>query len=649
VRTVVIKALIADTGRWRDGTTARRTTGMSEDTERVRDDAHRTTSEAYFAIDETWRHTRTNDAGRRLLDSSADDPSGERIWDTFAALVGTPFEDALRTAMEDREPVSVEAHLPQRDAWYELRAYPDGDGLSSYVRDVTERRERRKQLEAYRARFEALTGNTNQVVLTIDDDSVVQYVNDAVEDLFGYAPDELVGESLLTIIPERFHDAYEAALADYLESGEKNLEWEWIELPGRHRAGHEIPLGISFGETTVEGDHRFTALIRDVTDRKRKEREREATIDFFQDLYDVTTDQELSFEKKIDRTLELTGERLDLPYGFFTRIETDGDDDRRTVVQSTGEHPLLQAGESCLLSEAYCRRTLETDGLLAIQDAVADDWTGDIAYERFELGTYVGGKVKVDDELYGTLCFAASNPQERPFSDTDRMVVRVVSRWVSYELERHRRTAELQRMNERLEDFASVVSHDLRNPLTVANGYLELARTERDTEDLAAVDEALDRMETLIEDLLTLAQEGDAATAPKRVDLKDLCADCWETTETADATLAVETTAAVWADPGRLKQLLENLYRNAVEHGGDDVTITVGDLEDGFYVEDDGPGIPADEREQVFESGFTRSETGTGFGLSIVEEIATAHGWDVATTEGTDGGARFEITNVARP
>jgi signal transduction histidine kinase len=92
--------------------------------------------------------------------------------------------------------------------------------------------------------------------------------------------------------------------------------------------------------------------------------------------------------------------------------------------------------------------------------------------------------------------------------------------------------------------------------------------------------------------------------------------------------------------------VFENLFRNAVEHAGDDVTITVGTLDGGFYVDDDGPGIPEDERDRVFEAGYSTGEAGTGFGLSIVRDVVEAHGWDIRVVEGADGGARFEITGV---
>jgi signal transduction histidine kinase len=147
-------------------------------------------------------------------------------------------------------------------------------------------------------------------------------------------------------------------------------------------------------------------------------------------------------------------------------------------------------------------------------------------------------------------------------------------------------------------------------------------------------------------DLRTLAREGKTVTDREAVDLASLVWNCWQNVETADATLVAEVDRTVRADRSRLKEVFENLYRNGVTHGGSDVTVTIGELEDGFYVADDGPGIPADEREAVFESGYSTSTEGIGVGLSIVAEIVEAHGWRISATRSTSGGARFEITGV---
>ena len=217
---------------------------------------------------------------------------------------------------------------------------------------------------------------------------------------------------------------------------------------------------------------------------------------------------------------------------------------------------------------------------------------------------------------------------------------------VRYAVERHRQEEALRRQNERLDEFASIVSHDLRNPLNVAMGRIDLAQSECESEHLDTVEKSLDRMAALIDDLRTLARQGQSVDEFDAVAVGALAERCWETVETDDATLVVETDVVVRADESRLRQLLENLIRNAIEHGGEGVTITIGALDGGFYVADDGAGIPESDRDRVLESGFSTAEGGTGFGLSIVSDIAEAHGWEVGVTASESGGAQFELTGI---
>ena len=244
--------------------------------------------------------------------------------------------------------------------------------------------------------------------------------------------------------------------------------------------------------------------------------------------------------------------------------------------------------------------------------------------------------------------------------------------------ERKAREREINRQNERLNSFAGVVAHDLRNPLNVAQNYLELLQDDIDREEAALVESALGRMETLIDDLLTLAREGESISETETVSLHEAATVAWESTRSPDADLTVDDNATLAADRARLRQLFENLFANAVEHGSttppsqapedaaehgapssrpaaDDaadhasegVSVRVGPLADGFYVADDGPGIPEERHEDIFDPGNSTADDGTGFGLAIVREIAEAHGWDVRVTDAEGGGARFEVTGVS--
>ena len=212
-----------------------------------------------------------------------------------------------------------------------------------------------------------------------------------------------------------------------------------------------------------------------------------------------------------------------------------------------------------------------------------------------------------------------------------------------------RRRRQLERQNKKLKEFASVVSHDLRNPLNVALGNLGLARENHDSEFLDRSETALHRMQTLIDDLLALAQAGLEITDPEPVALEAAVSEAWAAVDTNRATLRNQTSSTILADRSRLRQLTENLIRNAIEHGGENVTVTVADHDDGFYVADDGPGISSEQRNRVFDAGYSTNEAGTGFGLNIVKEIANAHDWRLHLRDSADGGLHVDVTGVRLP
>ncbi len=216
--------------------------------------------------------------------------------------------------------------------------------------------------------------------------------------------------------------------------------------------------------------------------------------------------------------------------------------------------------------------------------------------------------------------------------------------------ERKERERSLERKNEQLDSFASLVAHDLRNPLNVAELQLTLARETGESEHFEQVEHAHDRMSELIEDLLELAKSGIGIRDTQEIALDDVVFDCWQMVDSGEGTLSVtdDSSMRVVADEKRLREVFENLFRNAVDHGGSAVAVEVGALTrgGGFYVADSGPGILAERRDEVFEPGYSTAEQGTGFGLAIVREIVEAHGWQIDITDSDSGGTRFEISGV---
>ena len=198
-----------------------------------------------------------------------------------------------------------------------------------------------------------------------------------------------------------------------------------------------------------------------------------------------------------------------------------------------------------------------------------------------------------------------------------------------------------------IDRVASVLSHDLRNPLDVAKARLRAARETGADEHFDHVERAHERMERIIEDVLTLSRGPEHIDPDGTTELRAVVESAWETVETGDATLTVkdELPTAV-ADGDRIERLFENLFRNAVEHG-DRPTVTVGTLDGattGIYVADTGPGIPSGDRSAIFRPGYSSRDRGTGLGLSIVKRIAESHGWTIEAKN--SAGARFEIRGM---
>ncbi|MXR40533.1 GAF domain-containing protein [Halobaculum sp. WSA2] len=285
------------------------------------------------------------------------------------------------------------------------------------------------------------------------------------------------------------------------------------------------------------------------------------------------------------------------------------------------------------------------------ESRVIDDLT-DVP-ERYNPETPLRSELVLPLGEYGVLNIAATEPNS--FDETDvtlaeiwaGTVTQVLAR-VDREAQLRERERELTRERDRLEEFAGLVSHDLRNPLNIATGHLELAGEDCESDHLETAARALTRMERLIEDMLVLSRQGEVVGSRDAIHLPSLVEDCWAAVETGAASLTVTTDGTVVADESRLQQVFENLFRNAIEHGGPSVSITVGDLANGsgFFVADDGDGIPDAEREDVFQAGYSTTAEGTGFGLKIVHDIVTGHGWEMSITDSTEGGARFEITDV---
>ena len=513
--------------------------------------------------------------------------------------------------------------------------------IQGTFQNITERKEREQKLRRVNERFERFANNVQDAFFILSADySEAEYVNPAVERIYGVTPEE-ADDNPMAWLQHIHPDDKNELLSDVEAQQDESVKWpveQEFRIDHPDRGVRWVQAWLNTIPDKNGDPSRIAGVTTDITDRKQREESLNALLEVTRELMSAQSKQAAA-EQAIDAARSV----LDQPIsGLWLR---DSDEEVLQPVATTakaaevvGAHPTYSAGES-----------LSWEAFAANEVRVYDDIRGNP--ERSNTETPIRSEIIIPLGEHGVINMGSVEPAE--FSETDVSIARIFGKTVEMALDRAEREqrllnqrSRLQQQNDRLNEFTSVVSHDLRNPLNVATGRLKLAAEECDSDHLGEVEDALGRMEALIDELLTLAREGKEVTDTQPVDLATIAGECWENVETNQAKLMTNTDRGVQADRGRLKQVFENLFRNAVEHGRADVTVTVGGLDDGFYVEDDGPGIPSDERDAVFEAGYSKSTDGTGFGLSIVEQIVTAHDWHIRVTDGVDGGARFEVTNV---
>lgn len=229
-------------------------------------------TDGIYELDAEWRFTYVNERAEEIIQRTEAEVHGERLWEVFPEAAEGIVWEKYHEAMDTQESVSFELFYEPLDVWVAVSAYPSETGLSVYFRDVTERVERDQALAASEARFRALAETATDAIITIDEESEIQYANPAVEDVFGYAPTALIGEPMTTLIPEPNRDGHLAGLDRYVDTGEREFDWAGIELSGRRKDGGAVDLHVSFSDFEVDGDRRFTGIIRDITDRRTQER-----------------------------------------------------------------------------------------------------------------------------------------------------------------------------------------------------------------------------------------------------------------------------------------------------------------------------------------------------------------------------------------
>lgn len=503
--------------------------------------------------------------------------------------------------------------------------------LTNRVENAVEQHHAQGKMEETQQRLTEIAENTDDVLFVYSGDwSELLFVNSAYEEIWGGSVEDLQEDP--TAFMELIHpdDREDVQRKMKRVADGEHVRNEYRVTPPEGDVRH-----VRADTRPIEEDgevERIVGYIRDITPEKTREQ-------VLEKVHDITSDRSLSFDAQVEELLEVVRDSLDVDYGTVSRIE-DGD---YVFEHVASDDDTVEAGDVVPVDATNCEIVVESKEALAVEDVARDlpGETGRAGYTDWGINCYLGAPVYVDDEVHGTLCFYGREPRRESFTEWETTLVEIAANWVSYELQRQKANEELQLKNQRLEEFAAVLSHDIRNPLGVIDGYVELARETGDVSHLDSVSRAVERMDEIVDDVLAL-ESTDYEPDTADVSIETAVRDAWSNVSTGDAELEVEVDLVVEADGSQLQQMLENLLRNAVEHGGSE--IKVGELETGFYVEDDGEGLSEDV-DDVFARGETSGE-GTGLGLYIVQRVADAHGWTVELVDAADGGVRVEVTGV---
>ena len=547
-----------------------------------------------------WPMEFVSDGTRELVGYDAEAiESGEVSWQSLIVDDNEEIWERVQTCVDAGESFELRYRVRTSDGdirwmWERGQAVGTTDGvelLEGFITDITARKERERELEREREFTENLVDTLDDVFYLLDPDGNLIRWNDTMAGVTGYSDEELSQMTAFDLVPESFHDRIEAAIERTIENGQATVELP-IERKDGERRRHEMrEARIEDGRGELVG---VAGIGRDITEQRARERKLEQ----YETIVEAVGDPVYTLDED----------------GVFTLVN-------EAIEPMTGYSPEELVGEH--IEMILPDEDLDRGGQF-IRELLGDPDTDSGTFEM-EIVTDSGERIPTENNL------ALLPSPEGTFSGTAGVI---------------RDINERKEREQRLSEFASVVSHDLRNPLNVVQGRLELTQETGDMSHLDDAAEAAGRMERLIDDLLTLARQGEIVGTIDHVELATAAEAAWATVDTAGESLRLEAPGTVEADPARFRELLENLFHNSVEHGSTGeraVTVTVGSLDDGFYVADNGPGIPPEERGDVFERGYTTSDGGTGFGLAIVSDIAAAHGWSVELTESDTGGVRFEF------
>ena len=598
----------------------------------------------------------------------------------------------------------------QNNSWLTIEAIANNllsdsqvNGIVLNLRNITERKEADERLQL----LESVVVNANDAIVITEAESLdapdhpqIIYVNEAFTYMTGYTPAEVIGKTPRILQGEKTDRQTLAEIkqtlarwlpikTEIINYGKDGREY-WVEL-------NIIPIADRKGNYT-----HFVSVERDITERKQAEQELRAREASIRNLYEVTTRAERSFSLRVEQILIVGCQQLNLDVGILSKIEHDLY--RIVAVKLTADSTLqVTVGDIFSVEQTCCERTIQAQHPISFQRDKTDNadnlsWQAHPCYLDTNPQAYLGTKVMVGGEVYGTLNFSSLKPHPEPFKTIQIELIELMAQWIGGEIERRKSRSKLAQARDEAEaankaksKFLATMSHEIRTPMNAVIGMtgllLNTKLNPQQKDFVRTIRSSGDALLTLINDILDFSKieagklEFEAQPFALNCCIEEALNLIAPKAESKQLELAYliepETPNNIVGDITRLRQILVNLIGNAVKftEAGEVVVYvkarqveTYRSTEDSsifmtharsastrvcqieFAVKDTGIGIPNDRLDRLFKSfsqvdaSTTRQYGGTGLGLAISQKLSEMMGGRMWVESEVGVGSTFYFT-----
>lgn len=495
------------------------------------------------------------------------------------------------------------------------------------------------------SRLKAIIDTAIDGIITIDTMGIIETVNPAAARIFGYQPEEIIGQNIRMLMPEPDQSRHDGYLLNYLRTGEAKIIGKGREVQGLKKDGTIFPFLLSISELRVQDKLKFTGIVHDITSLKKAEAALRES------------------ENKINSIIQAAVD------GIIT-IDTRGRIEmvNPAAANQFGYQPEEIIGKSIniLMPEPDKR---QHDGYMNRYHATGER-------RIIGIGREVTG-LRRDGTLFPFYLSVSEVQLERRTVYTG--FIHDITQQKLNEERLRRYAAELERSNRELQDFAYVSSHDLQEPLRKIQAFGDRLKTkeydnlsEQGRDYVDRMLNAASRMQILINDLLSFSRLTSKSKPFTKVNLDSVLSEVLSDLEIAIAKSNAEIIRSplpvIEAEPTQMRQLFQNLVSNAIKFRKEGenpiiniyakglqrqahLTATPGDEVTQIYVEDNGIGFDEKYLDRIFNI-FQRLEgqkyEGSGVGLAICRKIAIRHGGDITAQSQPGVGTRFIVTLALR-